>query len=775
LSFSFYLLKALCPCDTKRMQVMETHAHIRKTVLLIPALLLILLPATGLMASGPEGALTEQIKEEKTVSEFGTSPSPGAEPWHIEALQLTYFHSSDVILGEGAVQVWRGDLKVCADRIMYDRHRAKVWANGNVVIYLDMDVLKGTEGELDLNTFTGTVENADLFLQRNNIHLLAKQVWKTGPEEYRAKHATISTCPLPKQAWNFKCRDLRLTIEGMAFAESSSFNIRDIPVLYSPWVVLPINKYRKTGLLLPYFSTSKRNGAELDVPFFWAINDSMDATFYQHSMSKRGWMEGVEFRHVFSPEDKGIFRYNFMVDTLEDDDFNNDRHTRGNEKRWWLRAKADQQLPWGFEAKVDVDSISDRDYLLEFDEGPMGYDETDRIFRKTFGRSLSDETDLIRPSTLQITRLTQDMFFGGEGRYNDNEGPYNDNTEVNTEVGEQDNTVQTFPRLVLHGFRKPLFNSPLYYDWATSYVYYWREAGIREQRLHMEPSLSLPLNFYNLADLILSGSIQETMYEASGHDPEQHPDSHPNRLLYNLKADLSTTIGRAYYLSGEKTMRHSIRPRLTYQYRPSENQDDLPDIDFLDRLEPMNRITLSLLSFLSSKTPLGNNRFAYTDLVRFYLEQSYDTEENRRDLSGEDDRRHFSDIYAELDFRPLPNFFMRYDTSYNVYGKGFTKYNFLGRLSNSAGDRLDIDYRYNCLADINELNLEIHSAFSPSWYGMCRLKRNLSEGSELESVFGLRYQSTCWALEGRLKKDTDETRFSFHLELLGIGGWGQKD
>jgi LPS-assembly protein len=102
-------------------------------------------------------------------------------------------------------------------------------------------------------------------------------------------------------------------------------------------------------------------------------------------------------------------------------------------------------------------------------------------------------------------------------------------------------------------------------------------------------------------------------------------------------------------------------------------------------------------------------------------------------------------------------------------------YNFLGRLSNSAGDRLDIDYRYNCLADINELNLEIHSAFSPSWYGMCRLKRNLSEGSELESVFGLRYQSTCWALEGRLKKDTDETRFSFHLELLGIGGWGQKD
>jgi LPS-assembly protein len=742
---------------------MKTHAHIQKIVLLILALLLTL-PTTGLTASVPGGALAEQIKEEKTPSKFETSSSPGAEPWLIEALQLTYFHSSDVILGEGAVQVWRGDLKVCADRIMYDRRNARVWANGNVIIYLDMDVLKGTEGELDLNTSTGTVENADLFLQRNNIHLLAKQIWKTGPEEYQAKHATISTCPLPKQAWNFKCRDLKLTIGGMAFAKSSFFNIRDIPVLYSPWVVLPINKYRKTGLLLPYFSTSKRNGAELNVPFFWAINDSMDATFYQHSMSKRGWMQGVEFRHLFSPEDRGILRYNFLVDTLEDDDFNNDGHTRGNEKRWWLRAKADQQLPWDFEAKVDVDLLSDRDYLLEFDQGPMGYDETDNIFRKTFGRSLSDETDLIRPSTLQITKLAQDMFFGGEGRYNDN-----------IEVGEQDSTVQTYPRLVLHGFRKPLFNSPFYYDWATSYVHYWREVGLREQRMHMEPGVSLPLNLYNLADLILSGTVEETMYEVNGHDPEQHPDSYSNRLLYNLNADLSTTFGRTYSLSGEKTMRHSIRPGLAYQYRPSENQEDLPDMDALDRLEPMNRITLSLLSFLSSKTPLGNNRFAYTDLVRFSLEQSYDTEENDRDQPGEEDPGHFSDIYAELDFNPLPNLFMRYDTNYNVYGKGFTKYNFLGRLSNSAGDRLDLEYRYNCLARINEVNLEIHTAFSPSWYGMCELKRNVAENSELESVFGLRYQSTCWALESRLKKDTDETSFTFHLELLGIGGWGSKN
>ena len=740
---------------------MKIHAHNIKIVLLTLVFLLLLL-TTGLRASDPEVAFTGQVKKQERQSSWtGTSQSTNVEPWHIEAVRLTFFHSSDVVLGEGAVRIWKGDLKVCADRVMYDRRKTTVWASGAVVIHLGQDMLSGDEGELDLNTYTGTVKNAHLFLQRNNIHLLARQIWKTGPEEYKAKQATISTCPLPKQAWNFKCRDLRLTVGGMAVAKNSSFNIRDIPVLYSPWVAMPINKYRKTGFLLPYFSSSKRNGAELNVPFFWAINDSMDATFYQHSMGRRGWMQGVEFRHVFSEQDKGILRYNFMVDTLEDDDFNEDGQTRGNEKRWWLRTKADQRLPWGFDAKLDVDLISDKDYLQEFDGGPMGYDKTNTIYQKTFGRSLADDTDVIRPSTVQITRLAQDAFVGGEGRYNDN-----------LVTGKQDTTVQTCPRLVLCGFSKPLWNTPFYYDWNTSYVYYWRDSGIREQRLHIEPRAFLPINLRGWGDLLISGSIEETQYQTSGNDSEQDPDNNPNRLLYNLQADLSTTLGRTYHLSGEKTMRHSLRPQIIYEYRPSENQDNLPDIDALDRLEPVNRITWSLLSFLSTRTPLGGERSAYTDLLRFRVEQYFDIRESRRGSSHGVDNRPFSDIYAELDFKPLPNLLMRYDTTYSVYGEGFTIYNFLVRLSNSAGDRLDIDYRYNCHDKINEVNLNMEAALLPSWYGTCRLKRSLEESSELESVYGLRYQSACWALEGRLKKDRDETRYTFHLELLGIGGWG---
>ncbi len=703
---------------------------------------------------------------------------------------MTFYQDTGVILAQGGVKVWRGNLRISADTILYDKIHEKVKANGSVVIHMGQDVLNGSEGELNLATRTGSVENAHLFLQRNNIHLTAGKLWKTGPEEYKAEEATISTCPLPRQAWSIRCRDLRLTIAGNAVARHTTFNIRNIPVFYSPWVVMPINKYRKTGFLLPYFSTTKRNGTGINIPFFLAINDSMDATFYQHIMSNRGWMEGIEFRHVFSDRDKGIFRFNYLVDTKEDRDYNNDKIIRGNEKRWWLRGKLNQQLPLGFQAKLDVDMVSDRDYLQEFDYGPMGYTKTNRTFRKAFDRSLVDDTDLNRPSTLQITRNYLDSFIGSEGRYNDNQ------------EGKQDQTIQTIPLFVLHGFRTRLLNTPLFYDGEASYVNYWREAGSREQRIHLAPRISLPIDMAGWANLLLSTTIEETFYQTSGHSHAggsshevKEPANTKNRLLYKLEADASKSFARLYHPSATLTMRHTIRPRLTYEYRPPKNQKDIPEIDVaggsesldhtsyitaletsehfgIDRLEPLNRITLSLLSFLSTKRTIGRDRYAYADIVRFVFRQRFDIRESIRALPHGTKRRPLSDAYAELEFRPDPKYFLRYDTTYNFYGKGFTTYNLLAHLGSTAGDRLDIVYRYHDLTDINELNLDLWAVISPSWYGIYHLKQSFAKRSELESTYGLRYQSNCWALEGRLKHDNYETSITLHLELLGIGGWG---
>lgn len=690
-----------------------------------------------------------------------SAASDGEEPWHVLANRIQFYHASQVVIGEGQCEVWRGDLRIRADSIRYSLKEKKVWAYGSVVISMAGDTLTGSEGEMDLVSRTGVVKDAHLFLARNNVHLVARSLEKSGPEEYRAQDAIISTCPLPRQAWSFKAKTLELEVTGMAVAKGVTFRVRELPVLYSPWVAVPINRSRRSGFLLPHFATSSRNGVEFVFPFFWAIGDSMDMTLYGHPMSERGWMQGMEFRYALSEKDKGIFRYNVLVDQLDDDDFNNDGDVRSNEKRWWLRAKADQELPLGLEAKLDLDLVSDRDYLLEFDSGPMSHHRTNQIFRKEFHRSLADDTDLIRPSTFQVTRAWEDAFMGSSIRYNDNQVP-----------GEQDKTVQTAPFLGLQGFQKRLGRGPFFYDFNTSYVNYVREEGIKEQRFHLEPGIHLPYSIGRWADLKLEGRIEESLYLTSGSGEEGGVDNSDSRFSYLLGADLTTTLARKFRFKGG-TYKNYIRPRIRYEYRPFVSQGDLPDIDFLDRLPPLNRVTFSLLSFVTSRKGLGGGRAAYSDLFRIKIEESFDVREEMRDDTPDHPRRPFSDLYLEIEFHPTPLSVLRYDTTLNFYGRGVTTYNLLGRLATEKGSSVDVDYRYNKETDVNEINLRAALKLSRQWEGTFSINRSLEQDTTFESQYGLRYQSGCWAVRGEYVEDQDESSFMLHLELLGIGGWQQ--
>ncbi|HID97791.1 MAG TPA: LPS-assembly protein LptD [Thermodesulfobacteriaceae bacterium] len=721
------------------------------------------LPAVGSSAGAVETASHDLPGQTESLADSDSKPDFLMEPWAIEACRLTFFQGTDTVMGEGAVRVSRDDLEITADRIIYDMGRGRIKSSGSVVIRLGQDVLRGEEGELDLNTHTGTITDGHLYLKRNNIHLLADNISKVGPEEYRAEEAVISTCPLPKQAWSFKCSDLKLTVDGMAIAKQTTFNIRDIPVLWSPWVVVPINRYRKTGLLLPYFSSSDRNGIGINVPFFWAINDSMDATFYQNPMNKRGWMQGAEFRYMFSPYDTGIFRFNFLRDRIEDQDFNKDGYFRDNNTRWWIRGKANHHLPWDIEAKLDLNLISDRDYLLEFDKGPMGFEATDRVFLDHFGRSLTDRTDISPASTIQFAKKTQNFFGGLAGRYNDN-----------LAEGEQEKAIQTAPKLVFHGFKQRIMDTPVFYDFDSSFVHYWSDTGLRDLRLDISPRLSTPVNLFGWADLLLSAGGAGTFYNVSGDDPAQNPDDNPARGTGILAAELTSTFGRTFFRDSRTLWRHDIRPKISYGYRKSTDQDDLPIIDTKDRLYDSSRVTWSILSYLSSRSRTGNNNFSYRDLVRVYMEQSYefdDPESFESHVTGLEPRR-LSDLLFELDIRPSDRFFLRYDTTVNFYGDGFTRHKILGSFLSSAGDHLDFAYLYNSVTRNHQLNADLTLVLTPSWTVHYMTKRSLNDNTIFESAFGVRYQSTCWSLEGMIQDDQEDTSILVYLELLGIGRWG---
>jgi LPS-assembly protein len=79
-----------------------------------------------------------------------------------------------------------------------------------------------------------------------------------------------------------------------------------------------------------------------------------------------------------------------------------DQYLRPNKDRYWFRMKHDQELPSGFSGRLDLDIVSDQDYLNEFKKGYSGFDETKKYFLSEFGREIDDYNDPVRVNRLNI-------------------------------------------------------------------------------------------------------------------------------------------------------------------------------------------------------------------------------------------------------------------------------------------------------------------------------------------------------------------------------------
>ena len=63
-------------------------------------------------------------------------------------------------------------------------------------------------------------------------------------------------------------------------------------------------------------------------------------------------------------------------------------------ERYWLRGRQDIVLPWNIEAKIDVDFVSDRNFLQEFSSGSTSYFDNNAVFDRFTGRGILYDGDL---------------------------------------------------------------------------------------------------------------------------------------------------------------------------------------------------------------------------------------------------------------------------------------------------------------------------------------------------------------------------------------------
>lgn len=285
------------------------------------------------------------------------------------------FSQSQVILN-GNVKVMFNQQFISCDRAVISEKKNEIETYGNLVISSPQAYIEGDAAVLNYKDNTSVIQNG--FVKSGQILFEGAVVRKVGPDTYESERASFTACTTCPAAWSFSGSKMSAQLGGYAHIKNPFFEVATVPVFWLPYLIVPLKSERQTGLLVPTIDIS--NGPDLkfpflaamDIPFFWAISRSQDATFTLRPHARRGLKFLSEYRYVLTETSSGLARMAVTRDPV----FAQQPAVMANpgggrNLRWFANYKHEYELPGGFSQRTKLNLVSDLWYPRDFrDEMP---------------------------------------------------------------------------------------------------------------------------------------------------------------------------------------------------------------------------------------------------------------------------------------------------------------------------------------------------------------------------------------------------------------------
>jgi LPS-assembly protein len=688
-------------------------------------------------------------------------------PFTIEADRVAYDGDADTWYAEGKVLITFSGGYLKADTVTLNRSTNKALAEGNVHIRSDQDILEGERVSFDIDAKTGMLNNGKLFIARNHFTIKGEKIEKRDEAVYRLENAVVTTCDGEVPDWRLMGSELDLTVDGYGILKQGRFLARDIPILYMPYLIFPAKTTRQSGLLLPRVSYSRdKNGLDIELPFFWAVSESADATFSQRYLERRGFKEGLEIRYFLDSGSFGTFYGDYLNDHkhVTETVGNMSRDWQGDRSRWSYYLNHETTFADGLSLRGDIHRVSDHWYFQDFSSFNYYLDHYSHTGDKRFSRISfrGDESLGSLDSTVRLSKDWSLVNLTALTRYTDDFlSPTNDAT------------LQKYPEVILTGFRQPLLGSPLQFEYMAGYDHFYRQEGQKGNLWEINPILYLPISLGPSVQLTPQAGFRESIWERSDSLLDTG-DKRGSREVFQLGASLSSEILRVYDVGGAsiEKIRHGIKPEITYSFMPDASQDNAPD--FLAKINSRNSLTYALTNTLLSRIREKDGKVGYREMMRFKLAQTYDIREARSESADPGKGSHpFGDVTLELDLSPLQNLALSARNIYDVNSGGWKQANYDLTASDTRGDSVSAGYRYT--RDVlEELNLSLKASLTSSLDAIYILRHNIRDRTTIEATYGIKYRKQCWYVDFAVSDKQNDLTFMVYLSLLGMGTGGMR-
>ena len=663
---------------------------------------------------------------------------------------------------KGNVVVKRGGQELTTDRATYNQSSGIVTAQNRMRLRDKNIILDAEQAEWSLNSDEGVLIDAEYLLRRSHARGKANYVSKNGASETDLYSASYTTCLKDDNFWSLKASEVNLDHkEAVGSATDVIVRIKDVPVFYTPYITFALDDERKSGLLVPSIGSSSETGLDIQTPFYWNIAPGSDATITPRYMSDRGLQINGEYRYIYE-QGKGEVNLGF----LESDDLKNDSDLINpfyGEDRKHLSLKHSSRFKSGWSSYIDYNYVSDSAYLEDF------------------GSNLS------LASTTHLKR-------GLKVNYNGSNWVFKGKLQGYQTITNTTKPYQRLPQLMLKG-TVPDHYLGLSYGLHAEFTEFDHADLVAGRRIHIEPSMSLPLQ--SAAAFMTSRvSLKHTSYDLNANTVGLR-DNSPSRTLPVLSVDTGLFFERDMTISNTSYI-HTIEPRAFYLYVPDRDQSDIPIFDSSmrtfhfgslfahnhfsgnDRVGDANRLSMALTSrIINPETGKVHLRASLGKIQHF----------QDRDVvmpSMKKGTRTDSDMVAEVSAAIAKDWAFRGELQWNPHGNTSNLSALQLRYRGDKQQLLNISHRYrrdgtSPLNGIEQVDISGRLPISNQWSVVGRYYRSIREGSLLEGLAGVEYQSCCWAtrlvIRDYVNDAFDQDRnlaLMFQVELKGLGNFGKR-
>lgn len=639
-----------------------------------------------------------------------------------------------LIAQENVVLIYDG-YYIEADKAIYDKKNSIVELFGNISFIKDSAYTVLSEYAIFDMANKKIFSKPFFFLEHENNVWISARESKGKEDRFELHESLVSSCDPTDPDW-------KLAFSSGNYNDKSKwinlYNVRlyagDVPILYSPYIGFSTSKERKSGLLIPEFGISNKEGFVYIQPIYIAIDPQWDLEFDPQVRTKRGKGLYITYRFVDTPYSNGYFKTGLFKEKesyVKSEDLKNDKH-KGYEIFYQREALFTN---YNEEDKrdglyLDFKYLNDIDYLNLQKEGS------------------NEDFDSIITSRLNYYYNKYDHYIGFYSKY------FIDTTKV-----DNDSTLQILPKLQYHKYNNSLFLNNLLYSIDYKFTNYYRENGT-EATQH---ELNIPVGIYfNLFGDYIGLSATENVY-----------------LTYVDYTDTDHWIENAYIIrnyhkfslysdliKGYDNFLHTLHLNATL-FVPSYEKTKGNKEDFITINTETKRLEISLKEYFYD---LDGDEYLYHRVIQpIFYDKDYKYGELENEIGWKIDKHIYlnNDFFYSHEFSAISSITSSIsykDEFYNILLSHFYKNGFNGE------------------EDSNYVTFDISRYLSEKYELFGKIDYDFKNEYVREWEFGWKFNKKCWNYRLSYKEEIKPVLTSagsssfknkivyFKIELVPLGG-----